>query len=210
MSALATTRPGETVSQDGALQVGAQLALGVRGDALLLPIVATEGEEGLEMVLHREETHSRAGGVRSEVPTDMWVKRPHGQLLKCAKAASLRAPFPEEADYSAEEMEGKVIEADGMPGEAAGEVIEPVHSADEKVASDVNVGRAVDKGAAIKDEVKEQVERLIARAAKVGAWGQAEEYCRSRFKGTHLAYALEELRIAKDEAQSKKPERKAA
>jgi hypothetical protein len=53
MNALATTRPGETVSQDAALQVGTQLALGVRGDALILPIVATEGEEGLEMVLHR-------------------------------------------------------------------------------------------------------------------------------------------------------------
>lgn len=159
-----------------------------------------------------EETYSRAGGARSEVPTDMWVKRPHGQLLKCAKAASLRAAFPEEADYTAEEMEGKVIEADGMPvaGESAGEVIEPVHIADEKVDSDVNVSRAVDMDAAIADEVKEQVDRLIARAAKVGAWGQAEEYCRSRFKGPQLAYALEELRIAKDEAQSKKTERKAA
>jgi hypothetical protein len=153
-----------------------------------------------------EETYSRAGGARSEVPTDMWVKRPHGQLLKCAKAATLRAAFPEEADYTAEEMEGKVIEADGMPvsGETAGEVIEPVHIANEKAASDVNVGSASDKGAAIEDEVKEQVERLIARAAKVGAWGQAEEYCRSRFKGPQLAYALEELSIAKGEAQSRK------
>jgi len=50
-----------------------------------------------------EETYSRAGGTRSEVPTDMWVKRPHGQLLKCAKAASLRAAFPEETDYTAHE-----------------------------------------------------------------------------------------------------------
>jgi hypothetical protein len=159
-----------------------------------------------------EETYSRAGGARSEVPTDMWVKRPHGQLLKCAKAASLRAAFPGEADYTAEEMEGKVIEADGMPvaGETAGEVIEPVHIADEKAASGVNAGGASDMGAAIEEEVREQVERLIARAAKVGAWGQAEEYCRSRFTGAHLAYALEELRIAKDEAQSKKPERQAA
>ena len=64
--------------------------------------------------------------------------------------------------------------------------------------------------APVDEEVQAQVERLIARAAKVGAWGQAEEYCRSRFKGPHLAYALEELRIAKDEAQSKKTERKAA
>jgi phage recombination protein Bet len=156
-----------------------------------------------------EETYSRAGGARSEVPTDMWVKRPHGQLLKCAKAASLRAAFPEEADYTAEEMEGKVIEADGMPvsGETAAEVIEPVQAVDRNAALAAKSG---DMNAAIEDEIKEQIERLIARAAKVGAWGQAEEYCRSRFKGPQLAYALEELRIAKDEAQSKKPERQAA
>jgi len=156
-----------------------------------------------------EETYSRAGGARSEVPTDMWVKRPHGQLLKCAKAASLRAAFPEEADYTAEEMEGKVIEADGMPvsGETAAEVIEPAQAVDRNAALAAKSG---DMNSAIEDEIKEQIERLIARAAKVGAWGQAEEYCRSRFKGPQLAYALEELRIAKDEAQSKKTERKAA
>jgi phage recombination protein Bet len=156
-----------------------------------------------------EETYSRAGGARSEVPTDMWVKRPHGQLLKCAKAASLRAAFPEEADYTAEEMEGKVIEAHGMPvaGETTVEVIEPAQAANRNSPFAANGG---DMNSAIEDEVKEQVERLIARAAKVGAWGQAEEYCRSRFKGPHLAYALEELSIAKDEAQSKKTERKAA
>jgi hypothetical protein len=74
----------------------------------------------------------------------------------------------------------------------------------------VNVGGASDMDAAIEDEVKEQVERLIARAAKVGAWGQAEEYCRSRFKGPQLAYALKELSIAKDEARRKQTERQAA
>jgi phage recombination protein Bet len=158
-----------------------------------------------------EETYSRAGGARSEVPTDMWVKRPHGQLLKCAKAASLRAAFPEEADYTAEEMEGKVIEADGMPvsGQSDVEVIEPAQSSDGNAVVITDSG-TIDMDAAIADEIKEQVERLIARAAKVGAWGQAEEYCRSRFKGPHLAYALKELRIAQDESQSKKTERKAA
>ncbi|WP_295405801.1 recombinase RecT [uncultured Thiocystis sp.] len=59
-----------------------------------------------------EESYSRIG--KSEVPTAMWVKRPRGQLLKCAKAASLRAAFPEEASYTAEEMAGKPI--DGEPG----------------------------------------------------------------------------------------------
>ena len=46
------------------------------------------------------------------MPADMWKKRPRGQLHKNAKAASLRAAFPEEMgnDYTAEEMEGQVIE----------------------------------------------------------------------------------------------------
>lgn len=70
------------------------------------------------------EAYSRAGGTRSELPTDMWIKRPHGQLHKVAKAAALRAAFPEEGEYTAEEMEGKeldpsasavVIEAPAVP-----------------------------------------------------------------------------------------------
>lgn len=61
-----------------------------------------------------EESYSRQG--RTEVPTEMWQKRTRGQLHKNAKAASLRAAFPEEMgnDYTAEEMEGKEIEAGGI------------------------------------------------------------------------------------------------
>ena len=64
--------------------------------------------------------------------------------------------------------------------------------------------------ALIDEEVQEQIERLVARAAKVGAWGQAEEYCRARFTGAHLTQALAELRQAEDEALRKKAERQAA
>jgi hypothetical protein len=64
--------------------------------------------------------------------------------------------------------------------------------------------------APVDDAVREQVERLIARAAKVGAWGQAEEYCRSRFAGARLAFALAELQNAKDEAARRKTRRRAA
>jgi len=53
LSALPTTRPGEAIGRDATLEVGTQLALGRGRDALILPIVVTEGEEGLEMVLHR-------------------------------------------------------------------------------------------------------------------------------------------------------------
>jgi len=49
------------------------------------------------------EAYGRFAGT--DVPNQMWRKRPHGQLHKVAKAASLRAAFPEEGDYAAEEME---------------------------------------------------------------------------------------------------------
>lgn len=61
-----------------------------------------------------KEAYSTAGGKDSALPTDMWVKRPRGQLHKVAKAASLRAAFPEEGELTAEEMEGKVTEAGGV------------------------------------------------------------------------------------------------
>lgn len=40
------------------------------------------------------ETYARIG--RSEIPNDMWQRRPRGQLEKCAEAAALRRAFPEE------------------------------------------------------------------------------------------------------------------
>lgn len=51
----------------------------------------------------------------SEAPNAMWLKRPRGQLHKCAKAASLRAAFPEDlgGTYAAEEMEDKETEVRG-------------------------------------------------------------------------------------------------
>lgn len=59
-----------------------------------------------------EEAYARRG--KTEVPNDMWAKRTRGQLLKVAKAFSLRAAFPEEGEYTAEEMEGKEIAAGGI------------------------------------------------------------------------------------------------
>ncbi|MFY9974002.1 MAG: phage recombination protein Bet [Chromatiaceae bacterium] len=149
-----------------------------------------------------EETYARAG--RSELPNEMWQKRPRGQLLKCAKAASLRAAFPEEAGYTAEEMAGRpidpdevaappVIDADAaiqasLPAKPVGESDTPPEPDPEPVSPS-----AAAKDAAIEDAVKTQVAKLIERASRVRAWGQAEDYARSRFDGGHLAYALAEI-----------------
>jgi phage recombination protein Bet len=54
------------------------------------------------------ESYGRIG--KSELPNQQWEKRPMGMIIKVAKAFSLRAAFPEEGSYTAEEMEGKIVE----------------------------------------------------------------------------------------------------
>jgi phage recombination protein Bet len=173
-----------------------------------------------------EETYARQG--KADLPNDMWQKRPRGQLLKCAKAASLRAAFPEEAGYTAEEMEGKALEGHAPIGSAviAAEVATvhattPVEARTQEPPKETPVdaspresettvqgeptpaaaaAAAEERQAMIDEQVKTQVARLIARAAKVRAWGQAEDYLRSRFNGEHLKYALGQLEKAVETA----------
>ena len=72
-----------------------------------------------------EEMYASAG--KSELPNDMWAKRPRGQLDKCVEAAALRKAFPEELGntYAAEEMEGREI-AEGVTIEHAAKPKPPV------------------------------------------------------------------------------------
>lgn len=57
----------------------------------------------------------------SSEPNAMWKKRPFGQLAKCAEAQALRKAFPELGSApTADEMEGKIIEADAIEGEVIG------------------------------------------------------------------------------------------
>jgi phage recombination protein Bet len=59
------------------------------------------------------EAYGRSGG--SQLPNATWVKRPVMQLTKVAKAAALRAAFPEEdSSPTDEEMRGGMID-DDMP-----------------------------------------------------------------------------------------------
>ncbi len=154
------------------------------------------------------ETYARAG--KGEMPNDMWQKRPKGQLLKCAKAAALRAAFPEEAgEYTAEEMAGKVIEADSVPVHAQASVIDagatftvaaskPNPESESIPAEDGGIDPAME--AAIDEEVRLRVDKLVERSRAAGAWGRAEEYAQAHFTGAHLTYALAELETAKKAA----------
>ena len=173
-----------------------------------------------------EEAYARQG--KSPIPNEMWQKPPRGQLLKCAKAASLRAAFPEEAgEYTAEEMAGKVIEVDSVPmasvidstpvtvqatvpsvsidtglmersrcaakQEAAAAGAAPVQPATATIPLSDQA-----KTTAIDEAVQAQIKKLVARATTTKAWGQAEEYARSRFSGDQMVLALQELTTASE------------
>lgn len=73
----------------------------------------TKGEKAaFHTKIYWEETYATIG--KTDVPNDMWGKRPRGQFDKCVEAAALRKAFPEEIGsmYAAEEMEGRVIDHD--------------------------------------------------------------------------------------------------
>ena len=142
------------------------------------------------------EAYSRAGGARSELPNDMWVRRPRGQLLKCAKAASLRAAFPEEADYTAEEMEGKTIDAVGERVPEEGREPGASSGADPSAAEDE------EPEPPLPAEVKVGVHRLVARTVVAQAWEQADVYAATRWQGAALAYARRELARARREREA--------
>ncbi|WGS83936.1 phage recombination protein Bet [Methylomonas sp. UP202] len=142
------------------------------------------------------EAYSTVGGKNSQVPTAMWIKRPKGQLAKCGKAASLRAAFPEECGYAAEEMDGKIIDIDGAnvididPANAATvtDNEQPPHA--EVKPEEIDVSK-------LDPNLIKAVETLIKRTTKANAWAAADEFVNARFKGLDLIYARAELEKAK-------------
>jgi phage recombination protein Bet len=163
------------------------------------------------------EAYARFGGAYCELPSDMWLKRPRGQLMKCAKAASLRTAFPEEATYTAEEMEGRVLEADAglsLPnpsvpnGSRSSHTTEPLAAesttpAAEKppvaVAESTTesvTAEAVPPTNALDPALQNRIDRVIARAHENAAWREAEQYLRERCTGGALDYALQALNQA--------------
>jgi phage recombination protein Bet len=60
------------------------------------------------------ETYSTIG--RTEVPNEMWQKRPFGQIEKCAEAAALRRAFPEELGDEPTQEEAGAYQRGGGDG----------------------------------------------------------------------------------------------
>jgi phage recombination protein Bet len=70
-----------------------------------------------------KEIYATAGADTS-LPNAMWRKRPRGQLEKCAEAMALRRAFPEVgAQPTADELEGKVLEASTVIDNETGEIV---------------------------------------------------------------------------------------
>lgn len=71
----------------------------------------------------KENYAPKGGKEKSVAPNTMWLKRPYGQLAKCAEAQALRKAFPEiGSEATADEMAGKSIsdfERDITPKEQA-------------------------------------------------------------------------------------------
>ncbi len=137
------------------------------------------------------EAYSTAGGRYSQVPSAMWIKRPKGQLAKCGKAASLRAAFPEDCGYAAEEMEGKALESLNDPAVVNGTAIQ--NSDVGHFDSFDEADSLVNQSSQISASVQKAVAELVRRTTLAGAWLAAMDYAKHKFTGPSLDFALSEL-----------------
>jgi hypothetical protein len=145
------------------------------------------------------EAYSTAGGKNSQLPTAMWIKRPKGQLSKCGKAASLRAAFPEECGYAAEEMDGKSLD-DLNDGAVINGSASRLDAIDGDTDADT-VPRVIDLSM-ISPKVQKAVAELVRRTAMAGAWKAAYDYANNKFAGLELTYAITELDKASQVAKA--------
>lgn len=140
-----------------------------------------------------KEAYSTAGGKNSQLPTAMWIKRPKGQLSKCGKAASLRAAFPEECGYAAEEMDGKSLDElnEGAVINGSASRIDDVDASGAE-ARFTDSPRVLDLSM-ISPKIQKAVTELVRRTAIAGAWKAAYDYANNKFSGLDLTYAITEL-----------------
>ena len=107
----------------------------------------------------KENYAVRGGQEKSVAPNAMWAKRPYGQIAKCAEAQALRRAFPEVgSEATADEMEGKVINADAIDMDT-GEV-----SAKANVATPQRKTDTTQAAAEVKTEGKEQAKSRAQEA----------------------------------------------
>lgn len=112
----------------------------------------------------------------TDAPNAMWRKRSRGQIAKCAQAQALRMAFPEAtgAAPTADEMEGKMIDAElaetkhmGMVEEVTPKTL-PAYPADKFAANLPAWYKSIAEGKATAD-------KIIAKLRTVGTLTQRQE-----------------------------------
>jgi phage recombination protein Bet len=74
----------------------------------------------------KENYAVKGGKDKSIAPNTMWIKRPYGQIAKCAEAQALRKAFPEFGSQPTnDEMEGKALDESMTVEASATEVKKP-------------------------------------------------------------------------------------
>lgn len=168
-------------------------------------------------------------GRGSDVPNEMWRKRPYGQLEKCTEAAALRKAFPEELGntYAAEEMEGRTIEGEISSAYAVAEPPRPkpppdTDKADNKTDKADIDDQVIDVDAAPDfddpwdgdnsryfDELRDRMEQAPDPASVAEVWDEFDPL--ARFEGSavdqEIAVKIRNLRLRHIEQAAGKGER---
>ncbi len=92
------------------------------------------------------ETYSRLG--RTDVPNDMWQRRPVGQLEKCAEAAALRRAFPEELGDEATSDEAGAYQGAANAKDVTPEEARPTRAGAAQTVVDATATESTDEEAA--------------------------------------------------------------
>lgn len=137
-----------------------------------------------------EETYATVG--KSDLPNDMWAKRPRGQLDKCVEAAALRKAFPEELGntYAAEEMEGRTIEGHVETVASAERPAPPKPPAPPAPTQQIEDAEIVDERE-IAPETGEQAAEFVAQDGEFDATAYFEEM-ETSFAAETTAEGIEE------------------
>jgi phage recombination protein Bet len=111
-----------------------------------------------------KENYATQSG-KSECPNSMWRKRPYAQLAKCTEAQALRKAWPEiGSEPTAEEMEGKEIIINEVPGSQPPQQAKPESRALDAMRSQEDAPVTLDHEQAAEPDQASQIDHANAYA----------------------------------------------